>query len=41
MQNVTIKMKSKKLYWKGFEELNNQSEIVKNLEQKLDNLLSS
>ena len=32
MQNVTIKMKSKKLYWKGIEQLNSDSAIVEGLE---------
>ena len=32
MQNVTIKMKSKKLYWKGIEQLNSESTIVEGLE---------
>ena len=32
MQNVTIKMKSKKLYWKGIEQLNSESAIVEGLE---------
>ena len=32
MQNVTIKMKSKKLYWKGIEQLNTESTIVEGLE---------
>jgi len=32
VQNVTIKMKSKKLYWKGIEQLNTESTIVEGLE---------
>jgi len=32
VQNVTIKMKSKKLYWKGIEQLNSESTIVEGLE---------
>ena len=32
MQNVTIKMKSKKIYWKGIEQLNSESTIVEGLE---------
>jgi MoCo/4Fe-4S cofactor protein with predicted Tat translocation signal len=32
VQNVTIKMKSKKLYWKGIEQLNSESAIVEGLE---------
>ena len=32
MQNVTIKMKTKKLYWKGIEQLNSESTIVEGLE---------
>ena len=32
MQNVTIKMKSKKLYWKGIEQLNSESTRVEGLE---------